>query len=232
MLKKIVLLLISLSILSCSSSKSNFSSNAVFQKRQHTKGFYFSGFKSKLKTESTDIARNEELELKEEYNRKEYSANQNTPDSTTITSSSSFEKEVHTEIEQAKIKKPKSQSKLERNELIGVGIEQSASKSKIDDEPLSESVTTKSIAVFFTGILGWVLLIAFIVMLILSLSLILYALVPLGLSLILEAFAYFVGDDLEDKVKAAKVGYSLSMYYWWLMATVLSISLSSLIFII
>jgi hypothetical protein len=49
--------------------------------------------------------------------------------------------------------------------------------------------------------------------------------------MIFELIAFFVGQNIEGAVKAGDIGFDLAKYYWWFMGSVLTISLSSLIFI-
>lgn len=224
-----------LSLTSCSGGN-KVVSNSFIQKRKHTKGFYFDLVSNQRKSDKklvvakeelpshTDIIHtNKPLEIKESYHFSPSHVNEGTP---------SMEKR-HFELGTS----PKT-STLTSSEKTELAIETSEffeeanslkvnSFSDIDDSylPFKASLT------FFCGILGWLFLVAAILVPIILSQTWLIGLIILGISMIFELIAFFVGQNIEGAVKAGDIGFALAKYYWWFLGSVLTISLSSLIFI-
>ncbi|MDP4685670.1 MAG: hypothetical protein NWS53_02185 [Salibacteraceae bacterium] len=224
-----------LSLASCSGGN-KVVSNGFIQKRKHTKGFYFDIVSNQRKSDkkllvakedatshSDSTHPNKQLEIKESY-----------------TFSASHVKEGSLEMEKRHFElgtRPNisTQTSSEKTDLALVKskIFEEANSFKLSNYPDSDDADLpfKASVTFFCGILGWFFLVAAILVPIILSQTWLIGLIILGVSMIFELIAFFVGQNIEGAVKAGDIGFDLAKYYWWFMGSVLTISLSSLIFI-
>lgn len=224
-----------LSLISCS-GENKVVSNSIIQKRKHTKGFYLDFVSKKRKADTKLIVAKETvpnhsdiilpikpLEVKEpayflqtdaHKDLAEMQNRQIEPRMETRTSTEAFSKQ--TELAQ----------------VTSVFIENS-SKSELHSYSEAEdaNIPFKASLTFFCGILGWFFLVAAVLVPIILSQTWLIGLIIWGFSMILELIAFFVGQNIEGAVKAGDIGFDLSKYYWWFLGTMLTISLSSLIFV-
>lgn len=210
--------------------------NGFIQKRKHTKGFYLDIVSNKRKSERKLLVTKEEspnhsdiilpIKLKERE------------ESFSFTPTNAYEdiadaEKLHFELGSksrttAETFTEKTELILETSDLFEEAKSPELSNYSDDEDanlPFKASLT------FFCGILGWFFLAAAILVPIILSQTWLIGLIILGISMIFELIAFFVGQNIEGAVKAGDIGFALAKYYWWFLGSVLTISLSSLIFI-
>lgn len=212
-------------MISCSSNH-KVVNGQLFQKRKHTKGFYFAGFQKHKKS-------NEPLKGKKSVSEKNTTQKQSQQ---LGFKAEEYQNEEGVEIdslvleEVAMVEFPQTKHKRIFQRFAEVpGLVEKKSKLRhksFDEESSDGALQTKAAISFFGSILGWLLLISSIVLLIVTPFNIILSLILLGISLVIEAFAYYFGGDTEDTVKAGSIGHSISVYYWWFMGIILSLFLS------
>lgn len=222
---KISMLLAWVVILGSCSSSSAVLSSKLFQKRKHMKGFYFAGFQHSNKTAHADpnLLRNEKPTKRKKVSEIE------------LTIAKQFQESHADKVDAPELKEQPMQptDSINMEVVNALKSENQTSKKKRyplrqdDDEEDSQGAQQAKAAIsFFASIIGWLLLISSIILLILNPFNIIISLILLGISLVLEAFAYYFGGDTEDTIKAGSAGYKISVYYWWFMGIILSLFLS------
>jgi hypothetical protein len=223
------------SLASCSSGN-KVVGNGFIQKRKHTKGFYLDIVSNKRKSEKKLLVTKEEspnqsdiiLPIKLKGREESLSF---TP--TNANEDIAGEEKLHFELGSksrttAEIFSEKTELAYDTSELFEEATSPEQSKYSVGEDvdlPFKASLT------FFCGILGWFFLAAAILVPFILSQTWLIGLIILGISMIFELIAFFVGQNIEGAVKAGDIGFDLAKYYWWFLGSVLTISLSSLIFI-
>lgn len=218
-------------MLSCSSNR-DVVNGQLFQKRKHMKGFYFAGIQHKKKVNqplTSAIKTNKQTAEREKNIQEDYIADQFQTFETRQVDSAIIKDEALMELA------------ISKRQILIDNLSSSRKRAKTKSYPLQRSfdeedtegtLKTKAIIAFFGGIIGWLLLLSSLVLLIINPVNILISLILIALALILEAFAYYFGDDTDNVIKAGAVGYSLSVYFWWVMGIILSLFLSIGLYII